>query len=131
MGNQSYVQARHVDINEHKLFVPDRTGQLVSTSIRSIDIQLKHGYATPVTQHGTLLVNNISSSCYASIHHHSLGHVAMAPLRWVHQIKQIFGLTTKNEAHANSMHWYPRALNNFVHLFLPYSDSFLTTMGQI
>ncbi|CAF3868813.1 unnamed protein product [Rotaria sp. Silwood2] len=131
IGNQTYIQARHIDSKEHKLFIAGKNGQLESSRIRSIDLQIKHGYATPITQHGTLLVNNVSSSCYASIYHHSIGHMAMAPLRWIHQAKQIFGLINKNETNENGIHWYPRALNNIVHMFVPFPDIFTTTTGVI
>jgi hypothetical protein len=131
IGNQTYLQAQDVDMDEHFLFVHGKTGQLEASRIRSIDVQLKRGYATPVTQHGTLLVNKISSSCYASIYYHSIGHMAMAPLRWIHRVKQIFGLVNKNEMSSNGLHWYPQALNNFVHMFLPFSGALTTTASKI
>jgi len=131
IGNQTYIQARHVNSKEHQLFIVGKNGQLESSPIHSIDIQLKHGYATPITQHGTLLVNNVSSSCYASIYHHYMGHMAMAPLRWIYRAKQIFGLINKNETNQNGIHWYPRALNNIVHMFIPFPDIFTTTTGRI
>lgn len=132
IGNQTYVQARDINSTEHQLYIVDNDNQLQSSRIRSIDIQLKHGYATPITQHGTLLVNNVSSSCYASIYHHYIGHMAMAPLRWLHQAKQIFGLINQNRTNENGgMHWYPRALNNIVHMFVPFPDRFTTTTGRI
>jgi hypothetical protein len=92
---------------------------------------MKSGYATPITQHGTLLVNNVSSSCYASIYHHYIGHMAMAPLRWIYRAKQIFGLINKNEINENGIHWYPRALNNIVHMFIPFPDIFTSTTSTI
>lgn len=131
VGNQTYTQARHVNSKEHQLFVVGKNGQLESSNIRSIEIQLKHGYATPITEQGTLLVNNISSSCYASVYHHHIGHMAMAPLRWIHRIKQIFGLINKNGNNENGLHWYPRVLNNFVHMLLPFPDVFTSTTGTI
>lgn len=131
IGNQTYVQARHVNSKDHQLFIPGKNGQLESSTIRSIEIHLKHGYATPITEQGTLLVNNISSSCYASVYHHHIGHMAMAPLRWIHRVKQIFGLVNKNATNENGLHWYPRVLNNFVHMFIPFPDVFTSTTGAI
>jgi len=112
------------------LFVRNTNGQFYLSPIRSIDIHLKNGYATPITQHGTLLVNNVSSSCYASVYHHSMGHIAMAPLRWLHRAKKLFGLVNQNESQPNGIHWYPKVLNNFVHMFIPYSDTFISTTGK-
>lgn len=55
----------------------------------------------------------------------------MAPLRWIHQTKQIFGITNKKDTNENGMHWYPRALNNMVHTFVPFPGLFTTTTGII
>ncbi|CAF1139173.1 unnamed protein product [Adineta steineri] len=131
IGNQTYIQARFIDLTQHNLYIMGSNGQLQPSRIRSIDVQLKQGYATPITQHGTLIVNNISASCYSSIYHHNLGHMAMAPLRWFHQAKQIFGVVNNNEMIKNGIHWYPRTLNNFLHIFRPLANVFTTTMGNI
>lgn len=131
IGNRTYIQARYVDPKLHTLFVIGANGLLQAARIRSIDVQLKQGYATPITQHGTLIVNNVSSSCYSSIYHHDLGHMAMAPLRWFHQAKQIFGLIDRNEMNKNGIHWYPRTLNNIVQMFGPIANALTTTMGKI
>jgi hypothetical protein len=108
-----------------------KNGHLQSTGIRSIDVHLKQGYATPITQHGTLIVNNVTASCYSSVYQHKLGHMAMAPLRWFYQAKQIFGFDNRNEMNTNGMHWYPRTLNNIVHMFTPLANVLTTTMGKI
>lgn len=132
VGNQTYVQARYVDAERHHLYFLGQHDRLEASRIRSIDIEFKRGYATPITQHGTLLVNRISSSCYSSIYYHQLGHLAMAPLRWLHQARQLFGLDNKRVSlKSNGIHWYPRTLNNFVHLFGPLSHVFTSTMGTI
>lgn len=131
VGNQTYIQARDVDKNQHSLFVQGENGQLEESRIDAIEIQFENGFVTPITEQGTIMVNNVSSSCYASVYHHSLGHMAMAPLRWIHRFKQIFGLNNKMPMNENGIHWYPRALNNFVHLFLPFSDRLTSTPGNI
>lgn len=131
IGNRTYIQARYVDPKIHSLYIIGSHGHLQATRIRSVDVQLQQGYATPITQHGTLIVNNVSSSCYSSIYHHDLGHMAMAPLRWFHQAKQIFGLINRNEMNKNGIHWYPRTLNNIVQMFGPIANALTTTMGKI
>ncbi|CAF1616859.1 unnamed protein product [Rotaria magnacalcarata] len=131
VGNRTYVQARFIDPKQHKLFVIGKNGTLQSSRILSIDVKLQRGYATPITQHGTLIVNNVSSSCYSSIHRHSLGHMAMAPIRFVHRAKQILGVPTKTDMNPNGIHWYPRTLNNLVHMLGPLANVFTTTGGKI
>jgi len=55
----------------------------------------------------------------------------MAPLRWFHHAKQIFGIVNKNEMNKNGIHWYPRTLNNIVQMFGPIANVLTTTMGKI
>jgi len=57
--------------------------------------------------------------------------MAMAPLRWFHQAKQIFGFTNENQIKKNGIHWYPRTLNNIVQLFGPLANILTSTMGKI
>ena len=44
-------------------------------------VVLLPGAYVPLTDTGSLLVNNFHVSCYASFEH-NIAHVAMAPLRW-------------------------------------------------
>jgi hypothetical protein len=132
VGNQSYLQAQWINSEEHRLYIMNEDGHLEPSSIRSIDVELRRGYATPITEQGTLIVNRIGSSCYSSIYDHHLGHTAMAPLRWIHRAQQIFGFVNKDtNSHENGIHWYPRTLNNLLHMFTPLSTVFTTTLGTI
>ncbi|XP_041356556.1 indian hedgehog protein-like [Gigantopelta aegis] len=46
-----------------------------------VSVSLKQGLYVPVTDAGTLVVNGIFASCYASCPHH-LGHLFVSPFRW-------------------------------------------------
>ncbi|CAF1351242.1 unnamed protein product [Adineta ricciae] len=131
VGNRTYVQARFVDSKQHHLYIIGRNDRLQASRIRKIDVQLKQGYATPITQHGTLIVNDVGASCYSSIYHQNLGHMAMAPLRWYHNAKQLFGMTNPSSINTNGIHWYPKTLNNMLHMFRPLANVFTSTMGTI
>ena len=44
-----------------------------------------------MTLEGTMLVDGILASCYATVNH-DLGHIGVAPIRWFpHMIEWIFG----------------------------------------
>jgi len=49
--------------------------------LANISIVAEFGALGPLTQSGTLIVNNISTSCYAS-YPHDLAHMALLPARW-------------------------------------------------
>ena len=54
-------------------------------------IYLYLGAYTPVTMEGRILVDDILTSCYASVHH-DLAHIGMTPIRWFPDvIAWIFG----------------------------------------
>ena len=36
----------------------------------------------PLTEQGTIIVNNVHTSCYAIVKSHTVGHIALAPYRW-------------------------------------------------
>ena len=46
----------------------------------------KQGLMAPLTEQGTIVVNNVHASCYALVKYHYLGHVALAPYRWYQQL---------------------------------------------
>ena len=43
------------------------------------------GTFVPLTMEGTIMVDGVLTSCYASIDH-TLGHIVMAPMRWFPKI---------------------------------------------
>ncbi len=59
--------------------------------IINIDEVDKQGLMAPLTEQGTIIVNNVHTSCYAIIKSHTLGHVALAPYRFY---RRVFGRTS-------------------------------------
>ncbi|XP_066979483.1 indian hedgehog B protein-like [Macrobrachium rosenbergii] len=55
--------------------------KVMVTNITNITPVLKQGAYVPLTQTGTIFVNNILASCYASVTH-DIAHTALAPVRW-------------------------------------------------
>ncbi|CAF3332523.1 unnamed protein product [Rotaria socialis] len=53
----------------------------------------KQGLMAPLTEQGTIIVNNVHVSCYALVRSHALGHIALTPYRWY---VRIFGLPSDN-----------------------------------
>ncbi|CAF1158166.1 unnamed protein product [Adineta steineri] len=69
---------------------------LVSTSIHTNETQweeivditdvYKQGLMAPLTEQGTIIVNNIHASCYALVKSHRVAHFALAPYRLYHRL---------------------------------------------
>jgi len=100
----------------------------VEEKIESIMIEPIEGYSAPLTEAGTILVNDVLASCYATIESHSIAHSVMAPARlWHSANKGISYLMDTNFAastQANGTHWYPELLYTF-------TDAYLTSFLKV
>lgn len=63
--------------------------------------QTSVGLYAPLTQHGSIVVNNVLASCYAAVNSHYLAHWALAPLRL------FYSLMGPSEPQTDGLHWYP------------------------
>ncbi|KAB5577241.1 hypothetical protein PHYPO_G00207650 [Pangasianodon hypophthalmus] len=74
---------------------------------RVIRVQLWEdmGVFAPLTLHGTVVVNDIVSSCYATMDEHWLAHIAFGPLRALHHWGGPMG------HQAEGVHWYSSLLH--------------------
>lgn len=71
----------------------------------------KRGVFAPLTETGTIIVDDALASCYALVTSHSLAHTVMAPLRWMSG-------WSDNEV-SRGVHWYAQALYNIGEYVLP------------
>ena len=83
-----------------------------------ITIEPEKGAYAPLTEDGTLYVNNLLVSCYANIQSHKIAHAAMQPLILM---SKYFGSFFNFNTSANSnshltgkTFWYSDFLINFV-----------------
>ena len=89
--------------------------------IQSITIVTVKGYAAPLTMSGTILIDNILTSCYAVVDNHYLAHSSMAPVRWWYNLNTILrpiipealSVTFKIDKQSNGTHWFPAFLHYF------------------
>ena len=91
--------------------------------IESIGIERVQSYAAPLTTSGTLLVNGLLCSCYATIESHRLGHWAMLPVRWWHMVQHHLRPLVEFQfpkldnmmrigKQRDGIHWYPEFLSS-------------------
>jgi hypothetical protein len=109
-----YVMAKNIRVGMN-IYIMNDNGQLTTETISNIIDVVKQGYIAPLTQEGTLIVNNVAASCYATINSHYLAHVVLAPMRWwynlfgkVHESNEIIGV-----------HWFPKMLYEITTFFIP------------
>lgn len=102
----------HVGMN---IYVMNNQGELVIETITDVIDVLKQGYIAPLTQEGTLMVNNIAASCYATINDHHLAHAVVAPMRWWYAL---FGKTQESNEMIG-VHWFPKMLYEMTAFLIP------------
>jgi hedgehog protein len=98
----------------------------VDEKIKSIMIEPVEGYAAPLTMSGTILVDGILASCYASIESQTIAHTVMAPVRWWYSIHgmidqaapESFSSHLEIGKQMNGTHWYPAMLESFTQQYL-------------
>jgi hypothetical protein len=97
------------------IYIMNDKGQLTTETISNIIDVVKQGYIAPLTQEGTLIVNNIAASCYAIIDNHHLAHVALTPMRWWYNL---FGKVQESNEMIG-IHWFPKMLYEITTFFIP------------
>uniref|UniRef100_A0A3Q2P4Z5 Hedgehog protein n=1 Tax=Fundulus heteroclitus TaxID=8078 RepID=A0A3Q2P4Z5_FUNHE len=66
-----------------------------------VEEQTSTGLYAPLSQHGSIVVNGVLASCYATVDSHYLSHWVLAPLRLVYRI------IGPSQVQNDGLHWYP------------------------
>ncbi|CAF4648650.1 unnamed protein product [Rotaria socialis] len=109
-----YIMAKNIRVGMN-IYVMNDNGLLMTETISNVADIVKQGYVAPLTQQGTLIVNNIAVSCYATINNHYLAHLVLAPMRWWYSL---FG-ETKQSDKTIGIHWFPKMLYEMTTFLMP------------
>jgi hypothetical protein len=112
--SHGYVMAKNLHVGMN-IYIMHDNGLLTNEIISSVIDVVKQGYVAPLTQQGTLIVNNIAASCYATISSHHIAHAALAPMRWWYSL---FG-TVKESSEIIGIHWFPKILYEMTTFLMP------------
>jgi hypothetical protein len=97
------------------IYVMNNNGILTTETISNVIDIVKQGYIAPLTQEGTLIVNNVAASCYATINSHHLAHAVLAPMRWWYSLFEK-GIESNEIV---GIHWFPKMLYEMTTFFVP------------
>jgi hedgehog protein len=109
-----YVMAKNIHTGMN-IYVMNENGVLMSETIANVSDVVKQGYVAPLTEEGTLIVNNVAASCYATINNHYVAHGVLAPMRWWYRL---FGIS-KESNEVIGVHWFPKMLYEMTTFLLP------------
>ena len=124
LSNGNFKFAYKLTTNDSILIYDYKMNKSIIETIASIRIGLVDAYSAPVTQLGTILVNDILISCYALIESHSLAHLVMSPIRIIYSLNKLYqhilfnnsnssyyyGEIMRINKQSNGIHWYPELL---------------------
>ncbi|CAF4389522.1 unnamed protein product [Rotaria sp. Silwood2] len=109
-----YVMAKNIRIGMN-VYVMNDNGVLITETVSNVSDVVKQGYIAPLTEEGTLIVNNVAASCYATINSHHAAHAVLAPMRWWYSL---FGMSHKSNE-AIGIHWFPKILYEITSFLIP------------
>ncbi|KAK4535165.1 hypothetical protein CDCA_CDCA04G1190 [Cyanidium caldarium] len=70
----------------------------------------RRGAYAPLTEAGTLLVDDHWVSCYGNIRSHDVAHAVFAPLRTLYRVRQWLPVKWRMSAQLEGLHWYATLL---------------------
>lgn len=70
------------------LLVHGSGGRVRPSKVTSVTLEERMGVYAPLTEEGTLFVDGVLVSSYASVENHKLAHWAFGPLRFLHSLSQ-------------------------------------------
>lgn len=83
-----------------------------------------HGVYAPITERGTIVVDDVAVSCYAQFSSHATAHASMTPLRYAYYISELVSRwmsSTRSAADADvdGVHWYAALLRLVANVVVP------------
>ncbi|CAM4798140.1 unnamed protein product [Rotaria magnacalcarata] len=109
-----YVMAKNIHTGMN-VYVMNDDGILITETVSNVSDVVKQGYVAPLTVEGTLIVNNVATSCYATIDSHYIAHTVLAPMRWWYSL---FGKSNKS-SEMIGVHWFPQMLYEMTAHLIP------------
>jgi len=120
-----YVLAEELTQND-LMIVSTQKGEVIHERIIRVEQVMESGVYAPLTEHGTMLVDNVLVSCYAHTHTHELAHYVFRVYFFLRNVyDMILSGLNMHDCTSNSqqtgMHWYA----DFVINYVPFSTKFL------
>jgi len=79
------------------------------------------GVYAPITERGTIVVDDVIVSCYAEFSSHVTAHACLSPLRYAYYVSRwLFEQSAADaDAHLDGVHWYATLLRRLAETFVP------------
>lgn len=115
--SKGYIKASLVKLGDVMSVYSSEKNNFIESEIIAIESEIKQGYIAPLTESGTILVNNVHASCYAEINSHWLADLVMKPVNLWYKLSKYLGASDTNNE--NGINFYVTILQQFSLKFIP------------
>lgn len=133
--SSSYVTfAKNVEVG-HFVFVKNNSSKIELQKVINVTAIVETEHYAPLTEEGSIVVNNVVASCYAMIESQEIAHAAFQPMRMLlnskaaalHFLKAVNCIPLKAKGiarkvdyeNARGVHWYAELLYKMSYYILP------------
>ncbi len=95
--DQGYINAGKIKIGDTLRIYSNKNLKFKDFQVKRISFDIKKGFIAPLTNQGTLLVNQIDTSCYAEVNNHNLADIAMTPVKVWYKLSKLLGSSSSNK----------------------------------
>ena len=82
------IFAHDLYVGQYVLRKENNSNSVVAVKVVSLTRRTAVGAFAPLTKHGTIVADDVITSCYAVILSQNIAHAALAPVRWYYDIKR-------------------------------------------
>eukprot|EP00794_Sanderia_malayensis_P017927 gene17927-19714_t len=108
--NFKTVFAERVQPGDYIKVLTSNNSALELARVEKVAEESCEGAFAPLTDHGTVIVNNAVASCYALVEEHEKAHWSFLPWRYMYNVQSQFGSKTTTTSPQIGVHWYARCL---------------------
>jgi len=102
-----FVYAKHVRPDHEVRVYNEDQNTFNLAKVVSVELVTKQGLHAPLSMEGTLVVNDVYASCYASFPSQPIAHIGFSLWRILYTY---FNSFLEQSAQSSGIHWYPRML---------------------
>ncbi|XP_072274118.1 indian hedgehog protein [Pyxicephalus adspersus] len=121
------VFASHIRPGQYVL-VSGTAGRLVPAKVTSLSMRRENGIYAPLTQHGTILVDDVIVSCFALVQKQKLAQLAFWPLRVLYSLGMALG---QESSELVGIHWYSQFLYQLGQMVLNENEFYPMNLLQL
>jgi len=104
-----YIFSKDVTINQSLYNYNSKSNSFNISRVIAIDFVTKKGAYAPLSMDGTIVVNDVYTSCYALFPSHVISHHVFSIWRFVYKYFNVTKVTATTD-----YHWYPNIFRSFI-----------------